>query len=392
LNLALVAALSNMREHDATLYLLNYSLFSQSEEVRKAAAEGLKPRATTDYVPLLMSALTAPIEAEFDVVAAPDGTVRMIGTLHQSGPESDKAHVQNTSFEVEGAFGRDRTKTDPNAVLGAHLSRARALAEDTQEQVDSYNAAAAERNARIQETLKIATGMNLGSNPEDYWKAWGAENEMHYGEDPVYETYDEYTQSYVYEQAPQYPVTTGDMRGSGTVSATTGPPTQSTVLPGVECFAPGTPVWTQSGPMPIEQIRVGDMVLAQNPTTGELAYRPVLETTVGDPVPVLTLSFPGEKITATRGHRFWVNGRGWQMAKELKPAASLYALEQSMDVTAIEKAEDVSCYNLIVDEFHTFFVGKSRLLVHDKGCPLPTTAVIPGKSLENTASSLPAAY
>jgi len=136
--------------------------------------------------------------------------------------------------------------------------------------------------------------------------------------------------------------------------------------------------------VPIEQIRVGDFVLAQNPSTGELGYRPVLETVVGDPAPVLTLSFPGEKITATRGHRFWVNGRGWQMAKELKPAASLHALEASLDVTAIEKAEDVSCYNLIVDDFHTFFVGKSRLLVHDKGCPTPTTAVIPGKSLENS--------
>jgi hypothetical protein len=316
----------------------------------------------------------------------------MIETLVQSGPEADKAHVQNTSFEVEGAFGRDRTKTDPNAVLGAHLSRARAQAEDTQDQVDSYNAAAAERNARIQETLKIATGMSLGSDPEDYWKAWSAENEMHYGEEePVYETYDEYTHSYVYEQAPRYPVSTGAPRAAGTVTATSSP-TQSTVIPGVECFAPGTPVWTQAGPTPIEQIRVGDMVLAQNPTTGELAYRPVLETTVGDPVPVLTMSFAGEKITATRGHRFWVNGHGWKMAKELKPAASLHALEQSMDMTAIEKAEDISCYNLIVDEFHTFFVGKSRLLVHDKGCPLPTTAIIPGRTLENAASSSPAAY
>jgi hypothetical protein len=74
------------------------------------------------------------------------------------------------------------------------------------------------------------------------------------------------------------------------------------------------------------------------------------------------------------------------MAKELKPTASLHALEASLDVTAIEKAEDVSCYNLIVDDFHTFFVGKSRLLVHDKGCPTPTTAVIPGGGLARVES------
>jgi hypothetical protein len=120
------------------------------------------------------------------------------------------------------------------------------------------------------------------------------------------------------------------------------------------------------------------MVLAQHPTTGELGYRPVLQTTVGEPVAVLRLTFSGESIVATRGHRFWVNGQGWVMAKGLKPAVSLHALERPLEVTAIEKAEDVSCYNLVVDEFHTFFVGQSRLLVHDKNCPAPTTATIPG--------------
>jgi hypothetical protein len=103
-----------------------------------------------------------------------------------------------------------------------------------------------------------------------------------------------------------------------------------------------------------------------------------LETIVGKPVPVMTLSLPGEKITATRGHRFWVNGRGWQMTKELKPALSLHGIKGPLDVTGIEAAEDISCYNLIVDEFHTFVVGKSRLLVHDKSCPAPTLATIPG--------------
>jgi hypothetical protein len=394
LNLALVAALSNMREHEATLYLLNYAVFAQNEDVRKAAAEGLKPRATTDYVPLLMAALTAPIEAEFDVVAAPDGTVRMIETLRQSGPQADKAHVQNTSFEVDGVFGRDRMKTDPGVVLDNHLSRARAKAEDTQYRVESYNAAAAQRNARIQETLAIATGMSLGSDPKDYWKAWGAENELIYGEAPVNETYEEYTHSYAYQQAPKYKVSTGNYGPSGTTRTyAPAPPRPAPIIPAhlmrsphMSCFAPGTPVWTQSGPVPIEQIVVGDLVLAQHPATGELAYRPVLETTAGTPVPVMQIELPGEAITTTLGHRFWVDGRGWLMAKQLKPAMALHAVDRAMDVTAIGKSEDVSCHNLVVDEFHTFFVGKSRLLVHDKNCPAPTLATIPGRASEGELS------
>jgi hypothetical protein len=366
LNLSIVAALANMREHEAALTLLNYALFSESEEVRTLAAESLRPRPTTDYVPLLMGAMTAPIEAEFDVVAAPDGTVRMIETLYQSGSESDASHTHSTNFEVAGAFGRDRMKANPNVVLGNHLARARQHAEATQGRVESFNAAAEDRNARIQATLKIAAGMDFGSDPESYWTAWKENNEIYYYEEPTQQTYDEETYTYSYEQAPDY-----------------------TILPGVVtaqeetrtccCFALGTLVWTQAGPRAIEEIAVGDMVLAQHPTTGELAYRPVLQTTVGVPMAVVQIALPGERITATLGHRFWVNGRGWQMAKELTPAMGLHAIDRGLDVTAIEKGEDVACHNLVVDEFHTFFVGKSRILVHDKSCPAPTPAIIPGK-------------
>jgi len=46
-----------------------------------------------------------------------------------------------------------------------------------------------------------------------------------------------------------------------------------------ECFVAGTPVWTVSGPVAIEKIRVGDLVLSQALDTGELAFQPVLQTT-----------------------------------------------------------------------------------------------------------------
>jgi hypothetical protein len=381
LNLALVAALSKMREHDATLNLLNYALFSQSEEVRKLAAEGLRPRPTTDYVPLLMGALEAPIEAEFDAVAAPDGTVRMIETYHQAGAESDVEHTQSTSFEVGGVFGRDRTKAEPTAVLATHMSRAQQQASRNRERIDAYNEEVEQRNLRIREVLKTAAGMDAGTEPQEYWKAWGAENEMQYSDvQPVYETYDEENHQYVYEQAPHYSYK-GSVETTGAPMAvtTSTSPTFSTTIPGgVECFAPGTLVWTQAGPRPIEQIAVGEMVLAQHPSTGELAYRPVLQTTIGDPVPVLHLQFGGETITSTRGHRFWAPGEGWRMAKYLKPSARLHGLDDLVGVTAVSEGDDIACYNLIVDEFHTFFVGKSRLLVHDKSCPAPTLATIPG--------------
>jgi hypothetical protein len=105
----------------------------------------------------------------------------------------------------------------------------------------------------------------------------------------------------------------------------------------------------------------------------------VLETTVGPPSRTLRLTVGGESIVATRGHRFWVNGRGWEMTKSLDAAQPLHAMAGPLSIDSIEPDVDQECHNLIVDEFHTFFVGKSRLLVHDKSCPQPTTARIPGE-------------
>src|SRR5690606_18270972 len=102
------------------------------------------------------------------------------------------------------------------------------------------------------------------------------------------------TYTHAYEQAPVYYVTQGDANKAGEPNARSqarrfgeAPARVSTGgwasregsasgllptrTPMMECFAAGTLVWKQSGPTPIEQIRVGDMVLAKHPTTGELA-------------------------------------------------------------------------------------------------------------------------
>ena len=57
-----------------------------------------------------------------------------------------------------------------------------------------------------------------------------------------------------------------------------------------DCLLAGTPVWTASGPARVEEIQVGDLVLSQHPGTGELAYKPVLKTTVRPPGPLVEMS------------------------------------------------------------------------------------------------------
>lgn len=392
--LAMTAALSNMPQHDATLNLLELAVFSRIPEVRQVAAEALKPRPTTDYVPLLMAALEAPIESEIDVIAAPDGTVRMVETVTQQQPLKKVAEVRSTDFEVVGAFGRDVVKGDTSAVLNRHLQTASSRAGTTQSRVDLANASSEERNRRIQAVLKITLGAEAA--PEDvaaWWESWKIYNELQYDSSVTeYQANVNQTFTHVYEQAPRY--IEGDMRApEGMELAISDNPFPSNGSSGMgtamtfECFAAGTLVWKQSGPTPIEQIRIGDMVLAKHPTTGELAYRPVLETTVSPSAPVVRVKMPQEEFIATRGHRFWVEGTGWLMAKELPAKSSLHSLNGGLAVEAVEPTDAVDCYNLVVDDFHTFVVGKTQLLVHDKTCPQPTTAATPG--LANPKLRLP---
>jgi hypothetical protein len=225
-------------------------------------------------------------------------------------------------------------------------------------QVKNYNLQAEVLNSRVRETLATALGVNVGS-AESGWQEWASYNELYLPERPVVSLDPSYSHC---------------------------PYTHYTV----SCFSPGTPVWTEAGAVPIEKIAVGDMVLAQHPTTGELAYRPVNGVTIRPPSPMARVDVGGESINATLGHRFWVNGAGWKMAKELKahePLHSLVGYVAAESVDPVPNEEVTEAYNLMVDDFHTYFVGYTRLLVHDNTCPQPTTAVVPGLVLSPEAAT-----
>ena len=103
------------------------------------------------------------------------------------------------------------------------------------------------------------------------------------------------------------------------------------------CFAPGTKVWTLTGRQPIEKIKIGDRVLAQDVESGELAYKPVLAVTIRQPGPWMKIGLGSESITATPSHPFWVAGQGWRMTKQLEVGNRVHTLSGGVPVETIEK-------------------------------------------------------
>ncbi|MGG1878484.1 polymorphic toxin-type HINT domain-containing protein [Paenibacillus cisolokensis] len=133
------------------------------------------------------------------------------------------------------------------------------------------------------------------------------------------------------------------------------------------CFAAGTIIETQDGPKAIEDIEVGDYVLAQSDVTGELAYKPVEETFYRVTEETYHIQVEDTTIVTTAEHPFWVVGQGWVEARELKAGDQLvndegteYAIKQ-IEV----KQETIRVYNFSVGDYHTYFVSELKLWTHN---------------------------
>ena len=130
------------------------------------------------------------------------------------------------------------------------------------------------------------------------------------------------------------------------------------------CFIAGTPVWTESGLTPIEQIQVGDRVLAQDVETGELAYKAVVATTRRAPKELVQLQTGAETLVSTGGHRYWVSGQGWVKARDLQPETWLHTATGNTAITGSETGPEAETHNLVVDGGITGASGQYPFVRH----------------------------
>jgi len=129
---------------------------------------------------------------------------------------------------------------------------------------------------------------------------------------------------------------------------------------GQACFAAGTPILTDEGWKPIEDVRRGDRVLSAPEDDPEAAseYR-LVEETFQRYSPVMEVRVGGRTILTTAEHPFWVHGEGWRQAQQLKTGDPLRTHDGRL--LPVEEAgpsrEPTPVYNMRVAEYHTYFVG-----------------------------------
>jgi VCBS repeat-containing protein len=110
------------------------------------------------------------------------------------------------------------------------------------------------------------------------------------------------------------------------------------------CFAAGTLVHTQEGLKPIEQIKVGDMVLSKHEGgEGERAYKRVTKTFVHEEREVILIHLGGKQpdgsklnktLVVTPEHPIWIKGKGWKTADKLKQTLDFMYVEVLTDIVA----------------------------------------------------------
>ena len=168
------------------------------------------------------------------------------------------------------------------------------------------------------------------------------------------------------------------------------------IKPGSFCFVAGTKVLTDRGHKNIEDIEVGDLVLAYDEETGETAYKPVLHLFRNTTNEWCTVSVRGNdgklhEIISTPGHKYFVPenkvrkdsralehasyadlSEKWVSACDLKHGDKVLLSDGTLceveRVSCEKLSEPETTYNFEVAEFHTYYVSDACVLVHNAGC------------------------
>ncbi len=299
------------------------------------------------------------------------------------GANNRVAYINNPAYYLENLVGINISDTvittTPTAIetvipigrIEAEHRRAalsaQAQLEDDIATLDQDNADVDRTNSLVIEALRGATGADHGADGEA-WKTWYFAQVGYSYTSPARKSVPTVVEDVPLADSPRFvPIYTQTPQAGKAVS--TRELSFSTTGDIPSCFGAGTLVHTTAGPRPIESLKVGDRVLAQVEANGALRYQPIITVLHNPPAPTLRVDLGGEPIVSSTFHRFWVAGKGWKMARDLRAGDLVRTLEGTANVNAIEPDRVQPVFNLEIAGDRTFFVGNVAALVHDNTVP-----------------------
>ncbi len=133
------------------------------------------------------------------------------------------------------------------------------------------------------------------------------------------------------------------------------------------CFTLGTTVLTKDGEKSIEDIQIGDLVLAKDEETGDQDYKEVEWLYERDVDAIYEIQIGNETIETTNEHPFWIIGEGWVEAKNLVAGDLLETNDGNTiridTIEIVQKQETV--YNFKVQDYHFYYVSDIGIWTHN---------------------------
>ncbi|WP_080947367.1 polymorphic toxin-type HINT domain-containing protein [Moraxella bovoculi] len=150
----------------------------------------------------------------------------------------------------------------------------------------------------------------------------------------------------------------------------------ATCTTGTVCFTAGTLIETDKGLKAIETFTGGELIWTRNDITLEYGYRPVVATKATPNQPIFQVTVKNhqgdiETLQTTAEHPFWIKDTGWLKASLLEQGMILLD-RNNQEVEVISQFvlpnHTDTVYNIEVDDFHTYHVGRLGVWVHNADC------------------------
>ena len=388
----------------ATRSLTRHAIFHPSRSVREFAINALTKRDVQGWVPGLLALLQDEIDLKLMPTLGCNG--ELIGLRQVFSQETrdsndiyvvDTAYLRNVMTEIasanftSGVEDRRRFPAETTEwVMETHYSSLTyATRENYAERFNqerrigqaatstviasakatiAANQRSSQMNSRVYEAIDKLEKEKIGSRPSDYWSWWNGRK--------YWKSLPRKRNSYTYQQSAYLdtrPAYAAYEQFDGTALLNT-----------YSCLTAPTIIWTQTGRRPISTLKVGDVVYSQDVATGKIIYAPVIRTTISsEPIEIIALSTNNETIECTKGHEFFVSGKGWTMACDLKVGDRLHGATGSQMIVAICEAGRATVHNLVVANQANYLVGDARVLSHDFSERAENYYLVPGLEPES---------